>query len=510
MSPKKNARSSQGFLVHNDLKEKLIIGCAISGPKWSDFARELANVLHPKINPSTDDLKELAGKLVGRISKVISPLKTAVRSQATYELIEGTSQLLGINGPSKELLAQMSVVDYFGQLKELERDALVKAINLPLAEESLIIVGEKCGIHRETSEVVVLSSFRRDVGLNENLHPIYLDIGKFEFFDLDRGHDVTEVQKYMYFDSGAVNNWGALISDADNNYPNYRHCKESLNDFLNDDYWKNLVNDNQISRTINLGAGTPDKDRAIISSGTTQKECNRDIVLPTHYIVDSSLYMLLETIKELCYSQYHNRKIAENEPITVSGDFMQLSKLIPRYECDQDGNPIGRSAFFMLGGTIGNINPRHFMESILAVANKGDLLIVSAEFLPSAETEIESFKISATASYNHYLAKQLVAPAARAVLRSQKYRHLKDKDAAEEDIILRLKATSRLVTHKRSSLPNILKIVFEYEHDRTKFDVVEANRYVETEFIDFVCDHGFSYVQQHGENQPKQIIFEKA
>lgn len=505
-SKKKQASNTSGFFNHTDLKEKLVIGHAISGVTWAGFARELANALTKNKGKSASEVADFGEELNGRIAKVRN---AGVKSQATYELIDGTSNFLGIDSKyTPEHLAQISVTDYFSLLPDAEKGVLLGKINLPSADQELIAVGDQCGVHREAAEAVLEPS-RKHANLHEDLHSVFLDIGRFEFCDLDR-HDVSEVQKYMYFDSGAVNNWGALIADADNKYPNYRHCLQSLLDFLGHDYWKNLIRENRISRTINLGAGTPDKDRAIISSCTTLKADSKNIVLPTHYIVDSSLYMLIDTIKELCYTRWHSRKITETEPITVSGDFMHLSKLIPRVEVDQDGGNATRSAFFMLGGTIGNINPQHFMDSICSVANRGDLLIISGEFLPDSETEIESFKRNATAHYNHRLAKQLVAPAARAVLRCKKFARLPDKNAADEAIISQLQATSRLDINPRIKLQKTLKIVFTYKNGKTSFDVVEANRYVEQEFIDFVVDYGFSYVQPHGGSQMKQLVFEKS
>ncbi|MBS4052717.1 MAG: hypothetical protein KGZ69_16180, partial [Methylomonas sp.] len=247
---KKQTREQNGRsgspLLHRDLKEKLMIGQAVSDASTQiGFARELAEKLKPKLVAKTDDkvtdkqnqaaFETYAKGLNDLISNVMD---LTTKNPSTYELINGTSEFLGINGKASEYLAQISVNDYFLLIHPENQQILIDKINLPIADAALIEIGKKLGIDRSESTHCP----PRNSAVNDDLHPVYLDIGKFEFCDLDK-HDVAEIQKYMYFDSSAVNNWGGLISDADNSYPNYHHCKQSLKDFLDSDYWKNLVND---------------------------------------------------------------------------------------------------------------------------------------------------------------------------------------------------------------------------------------------------------------------------
>lgn len=494
-------------ITHVQLRQKLIVTKALYAISGIDFAGKMALALVPKKESNYDNVViDYKNSLYERISKTKSWIDKS--NPTTLSLIAGCAKLSfeeihDISEPSK--FAQISINEWVSLLHEADQDILFDKINEVSANNELKNIGRELGVLTQGKKNM---SSRKSTDIHDDLLPVYTNLGQFrQSFDSDE-HDLSEIQKFMYFDSSAVSHWATLIASADKNYPNYLNCKSALDTFLSHDYWKDLLKNKQISRTINLGAGTPEKDRAIINSSIEQKEKNTDIALPTHYIIDSSMYMLLNTVKKLCYSNTHSRKMNDNDIISVAGDFMTLSKLIPCCSSNNQKSP-RRSAFFLLGGTIGNINPRRFIESVNSVAASGDILIISAEFRPDMHENIDQFQCVTTSHYNHKNAKQLVVPAARSVLKSRKYAHLNSHMETDEIIISRLTATSSNVSHAGRQLPNSLKIVFKYEHGDTAFNVVEASRYIEKEFIEFITGEGFSYINSFGKNYPKQIVFEK-
>lgn len=510
---KKQASQNPGVVQKNlyphcDLLEKLVIGFVLHDGSWASFAAGLVADSKGIGIPTQPDHAFDTIKL--RWIEAMKSLRTkGVQDQPNHDLINALSKYLQLPHEkfTQEKLAQMSVAEFFELLSSQNKASFRIAACLPAAKDLVKKTAEKCGIVVGKAAAVGITHSNR---IRHTLRPIYINFGKFEFCDGNRV-DASEIQKFMYYDSNAVNNWGALIRDSIEQYPNYVHCLKSLNGFLSGPLWRSMIEDNQLTRTISLGAGTPEKDRQIVRSFYTGQSDDDWRKAPAHYIVDSSLYMLVETVRALQYGQ-SDRQTWETEIIPVSGDFLALRDLIPELATGENGTK-KNTAFFMLGGTIGNINPSSFMESICHVAHAGDILVISAEFMPDDEADQETFREKLAKKYDHESAKRLVAPAAHAVLRGAQYAPFPDRLFSDKKVLDRIQVCSRREKKSHGSLRDILKMVFVYENPTSniKFDVVEANRFLEKEFIDFINGYGFELIENHqdGTGEPKQLVFKK-
>lgn len=489
--------------THNDLRKKLIVARAISteSNETSDFSWRLAS----QHSCNELEIQSLQQSLANNLYKYFKPENDG-QQPTTYEIMRLCTALLNMgNGEGRNTInfAQMSFKDWVDCLDLEQKNILIEKINEIEPDEILVEICKECGIYRSRNNSPEIEEKNKKIA-HDKLHPVYLDVAKFDFCDMNK-HEVSEIQKYMYFDSQAISNWQHLISKVEN-YPNYKNCLMSLGGFLGSPYWGGLIDNNEIDRTVSLGAGTPEKDRAIVSSCI--KQISGRFSLPTHYVIDTSFYMLMETLQDLCFTKIHGKRLTRNEIVTISGDFMRLSKLMPGDRKNEIKNGVRRTAYFMLGGTIGNINPVVFMESIEQVVNEKDLLVISAEFLPEDKEYFDAFIKNVNTSYDDELAKKLVAPAARAVLRAE-YGEMVNQSLTDAMIIERLKVRTKMISRSGKGLCNFLRVTFDINYTKNH-EVIQANRYLKSEFKDFVVDRGFTFISSYHVDTMELMVFEKS
>lgn len=184
-------------------------------------------------------------------------------------------------------------------------------------------------------------------------------------------------QKLHYLTPDAADHWRGVI-DADG-YRQYEECKAALRTFSSGKLWREFVQVEGADGAVLLGAGAPHKDFIILKSLAELASANSAI----HYaLVDYSFYMLDSSFQAvdrmLTSSGLHDRV----QLTPVMHDFLDLRSAEKLRLGDR------RVAWFILGGTIGNINERQFLRSVASVASEGDLLVIGAETVELGAAEV--------------------------------------------------------------------------------------------------------------------------
>jgi len=305
-------------------------------------------------------------------------------------------------------------------------------------------------------------------------------------------------QKFLYCDPLAVKNWSELTSSsaAVALYPTYQICHEALKSFISSDDWKDFISEGLVGGVFILGAGAADKDIVILNSFVDYENMYSEPRQLEYIIIDSSMYMLMDTVKEMEGKGGH---ILESvEIITSVADFMKMERFIKTYRGCNKGK---RSAFFILGGTISNLNEDKFIRSIANAACPGDMLIIGVEFVGD---NVNEYKLELERKYNHKFIRDFYVPHVRSVIdHVNKEKHgskSKSSKDAEDCINIYIDDTGKFSKVNKS----ISAIVEASIDDDRKLTMLTANRYDKKEFTDFVENRGFELLGLWSSDRYKQ------
>lgn len=177
-------------------------------------------------------------------------------------------------------------------------------------------------------------------------------------------------QKFHYLSPDAWEIWKGVIDSG--SYHQYDECKHALQELCDQELWSGFFASDGADGVVMLGCGAPSKDIAIIDSMLLHTRQAR-----LHYaLVDFSHYMLIWSFRSVD-GRLRNLTEGQRERIDfhlVECDFLKLGgagHLLRRKQ-----QPV---AWFILGGTIGNLNEREFFLSVSNDAEPGDLLVVGCE-----------------------------------------------------------------------------------------------------------------------------------
>ncbi|MGP0104052.1 L-histidine N(alpha)-methyltransferase [Rhodoblastus sp.] len=237
------------------------------------------------------------------------------------------------------------------------------------------------------------------VSNSDAFHPFWIHRqAPFERVKLDHGRID---QKFYYLSPDSAHSWRGMINAGQ--YRQYLDCTESLEFFLDDrTYWLDSIKRRGITNVVMLGAGAPLKDNAIINS-ILELDPNTTI----HYtLVDISIYMLMESFQLIDSALIVQGRRDRIDLVPLICDFTNLQGASEMLR--QDGNSI---AWFLPGGTIGNLNEKLTFRSIAQQAKAGDILVLGAETRNSNE-KIEKEEL--IKKYKHPAVRDFLATPLRA------------------------------------------------------------------------------------------------
>lgn len=287
-------------------------------------------------------------------------------------------------------------------------------------------------------------------------------------------------QRLMYAAPDAAETWqGVAIADT---YKQYRNCSEALEVFLNSEVWAEFCAQRQPDSAVSFGAGSASKDIKIIESLLQLTDTPSEDLIYT--IVDYSYSMLADTEVTI-------RKNFEKEDGTcrikveaLRKDFMDL-RIWPQLR--REGTPI---AWFINGGTIGNINESDFLYSVQRMAEPGDWLMISMDTVSEDEVQPENredlyreLKIQ----YDQDYLRELLRPSLAAVWPYSN--HTIPFERALKEIKVDIVDGKK---RRYSAVENSLSVEFSTISNK-KVVLLASTRYHEQTFIDFASGDGFNH-----------------
>lgn len=434
-----------------DLKEKLQIAAEVlerNGPE-SLFA-----VLYNDWDESAEGTSS-ARKGATRESKkstFTKQFKGDSKSTQDVDLFERLGLELGLKEPGLTLM-ECSARDFVKKISASGQRLLKDRARIPGHEWLAALFSEEEDEIEETDQVIYRS-------LTHN------------FADkADAWQESGQVdQKFMYLNLNSVENWRSVISDG--SYKNYPRCKATLADLLETPDWCREAS--SISTLVIFGAGTPEKEILVIKDLLKQSRFSAQNKLRV-VMVDASVYMLVDTyvqIRKDLERDHHDKCV---EIVQCWADFLHMQPHLRRIR----RNPgQGRVAFFLMGGTIGNIDEGRFLSSVFAVSEPNDILVVSAEFISEANDR-DQYIAELQGHYSGDGARDLVL---------EPIRRLLDAKGISGERTDRRNMIKPTVFYKNPILGPIqgtVGVVMKFEHRLLKLNLSQSKRYESKHFKAF-------------------------
>lgn len=217
-------------------------------------------------------------------------------------------------------------------------------------------------------------------------------------------------QHFMYLNLDDVARWVEVVRDED--YEVYLNCKDSLAQALSSETLSEMLGGNKLKNIIILGTGATSKEIQILKLlERHQNDClasNVQVIL-----IDFSYYMLTQSYDSLLSYTKRPTGASRYQLHQFNVDFTKLGSV--RSEIKQiTGSQDGSSIYFLLGGTLGNINELEFADSINKVANPRDLFVINIETHNGEDAKTVKKKLKQ--SYSSASAKDLVLGPAHRLL----------------------------------------------------------------------------------------------
>lgn len=294
-------------------------------------------------------------------------------------------------------------------------------------------------------------------------------------------------QKFHYLSPESAGLWQEVISSDE--YHQFNECKSALEEFCkNHEIWHKFCKES-CKGVVMLGGGAPSKDILIMKSIAELSHCENNLA---YGLVDFSYYMLESSLQAIDFRFSSDEKLSSRiELFLFKDDFLLIENLKTILRCEKKN-----IAWFLPGGTIGNIDERKFFDSIAREATPGDLLIIGVEILGDHSMDV-------IGKYESWAVKQLVSTPLRAM-----WHKLKFQGTLEEAI---QKVEVRFVDgldsgHSAIKETQTIEIFIPTEN----IVLATSSRYHEQNFIDFAASKFFDLedcVPSWHNSNFKQFVF---
>jgi len=191
-----------------------------------------------------------------------------------------------------------------------------------------------------------------------------------------QGFDAKHIDQSFYYQTPeSTSLWFAITNSPE--YSLFDSCSVGLSRLVTSTEWAAFVGSPEFHGVVMLGGGgAPIKDLVILRSMLRHDRFRGVGEVVRHALIDTSSFML-ETSRRDLEEKLKPPLVQDREKIEIECikcDIMNLETVrsfLPR--------PTGKKvAWFLTGGTIGNLNEAKFFESVANVAEPGDWLVVAA------------------------------------------------------------------------------------------------------------------------------------
>lgn len=185
-------------------------------------------------------------------------------------------------------------------------------------------------------------------------------------------------QQFCYLSAECVQRWRQLI--VHDEYQNFINCLQALRKCVTGQHWRNFINSSDANRVLMLGGGSGEKSNTIIQS-IVKIWKDQKIAPPAieYAIVDASAFMCESDMRFLYKGDVSKRADTINIT-TYQLDFTD-PKMLSSVSHAPNDRLGARTAFFILGCTIGNINEGDLLRALSAASQPGDVLVIGTEFV---------------------------------------------------------------------------------------------------------------------------------
>lgn len=305
-------------------------------------------------------------------------------------------------------------------------------------------------------------------------------------------------QKFYFLNPDSAHTWREVINSGQ--YRQYLECSDALDTFLadeDDQVWRKFISSGKADGAVMLGGGGPSKDLAVIGSMLDQAPTDANL----HYaLVDISIYMLMSSVQLIDSSLILENRRGRVHLCPLIWDFMNLAGAGPKLR-----RPEKNVAWFLPGGTIGNLNEQAFFHSISQESEPGDLFIVGAETLGSADLEAE--KTGLIKKYKHPAIRGFLGTPLRAAWHELKLQTSLDEalDNLAIDVVDGLGS-------RHSTVPGSAAVEIAVNANNEKIVLLTSTRYTESSFCETIEAHHFKHeltVPSRKNKNYKQFVFRK-
>jgi Histidine-specific methyltransferase, SAM-dependent len=299
-------------------------------------------------------------------------------------------------------------------------------------------------------------------------------------------------QKVCYITPRSARAWYDFL-----NAPRYGQniqCRKSLQSLLTGEQWKTTINQNNFLGSVMLGGGSVEKDRDIVV-GMLSQTSRQDL---SYAIVDYSDLMIQETLNGLdIYSEQLTDRV---DLYGVKCDFYEL----PGHARDFRSRD-GVIAWFIPGGTLGNLDEDRFLSSLRDSSKVGDIFSVGVDLVPQSVDSFfeERLKDKYRAGYVKNFFRDALLTSWEGNI---------GHSAALEALAVSEPELVRGAVSCYSCVPNSVTLHLTAKTSGMNSVLLTSTRYSESELVTFIEKYGFSHVESFAaepENEFKQLLFRR-
>ncbi|MCW8876013.1 MAG: L-histidine N(alpha)-methyltransferase [Kangiellaceae bacterium] len=305
-------------------------------------------------------------------------------------------------------------------------------------------------------------------------------------------------QSLYYQNTDAVNRWYSITNDEF--YTGFDQCKTGLLKLNRHPEWQQFVGSDNCDGVVMLaGGGAHSKDAVLIkylleaakSNGENKNSSN---IQYQYTLIDRSSAML----------ELSRTKLEELLEKKDGDDYIEVKALRRDVMAMNGSEPVrssGNLAWFITGGTLGNLDEESFFNSVKRVSFENDLLVVGVGcFSDTDDLDLDML----AKEYERDVVKDLVAVPLSAVWAS-----LSIEESLEEALSsIKVEA----LADKHSDVPGAITVIASLP-SKTLGDIIlfKSSRYNEKQLIQFAKQKGWQHtVSIDGlDNSFKQIVFKR-
>lgn len=282
-------------------------------------------------------------------------------------------------------------------------------------------------------------------------------------------------QKFFYLSPESAGRWYKLIND--HKYEQFAECRQALARFVESETWQTFLHSGETDGVVMLGGGGTQKDMVLVESVIDSNRGGK----PFHYaIVDISYYMLFEAFRYLS-ENYGGHTIAFK---AVVADFLDL-----RGARGHLRRPDKNVAWFLPGGTLGNLHERRFTESIRKKSEPGDLLVLGVEMIDDRDPDGHTKALRK--KYEHRAMKEFISTPLRAAW------SVIDTDEKIADVLDRVivNVVDHHVGSGYSVIPGSKTVVISAPIKGRDTVLLSSTRYEPAKLSSFMSEAGFEHLE---------------